>query len=189
MNSIITISSDNALLATEIVGAGEPVVFLHANVCDRRMWQEQMRSIGATHKAIAYDRRGFGQTVSVPESFSGLADLLAVLDAVVEGRPAILIGCSLGGRIALDVALHHPARVRALILVAPNVTGAPNPTYTAEVQALVVKANEVEASRDLTHLSRIKARLWLDGPLASEGRVAGTARILFHEMYGTAMRS
>src|SRR5205814_1594946 len=83
------------------VGVGDPVVFLHAAVCDSRMWRAQLDAVGASNKAIAYDRRGFGETHAAKEDFSSVADLLAVIDAVGNGAPAILVGCSQGGRVAL----------------------------------------------------------------------------------------
>ncbi|MGY8633890.1 alpha/beta fold hydrolase [Bradyrhizobium sp. 14AA] len=107
------IASGRARLATEVAGDGTAVVFLHANVCDRRMWRAQLNGIAGTHKAVAYDRRGFGETRAEPEDFSALADLVAVLEATANGKPAILVGCSLGGRIALDAAVRHPSRVHA----------------------------------------------------------------------------
>lgn len=173
------ITSGRAELATEVVGSGTAIVFLHANVCNRRMWKDQLDSLGTTHKAVAYDRRGFGETRTGPEDFSALADLMAVLDATADGKPAILVGCSLGGRIALEATLKYPAGVLALVLIAPNVTGAPEPIYSPELETLMMQVKEVEASNDLDRLSAMKARLWLDGPLASEGRVAGHARDLF----------
>lgn len=181
--------SGRAKLATEIAGDGTAVVFLHANVCDRRMWRAQINGMGATHKAVAYDRRGFGETRAEPENFSALADLVAVLDATADGKPAILVGCSLGGRIALDAALRHPSRVRALILIAPNVAGAPDPVYTPGIETLMMQSKEAEASGDLKRLNAMKARLWLDGPLAAEGRVTGPARDLLLDMNGIALRS
>lgn len=182
------IASGRARLATEVVGDGVPTVFLHANVCDRRMWRAQLDGIGAIHKAIAYDRRGFGETRAEPEDFSALADLVAVLEATTDGRPAILVGCSLGGRIALDAAIRHPSLVRGLVLIAPNVAGAPDPTYTPDVQKLMAQSKQAEASGDLDRLNATKARLWLDGPLA-EGRVAGPARDLLLDMNGSALRA
>lgn len=116
LQSMEYISSGLAGLATEVVGSGTPMVFLHANVCDKRMWRAQLNGMGASHKAVAYDRRG---TRVEPEDFSALADLVAVLEATADGKPAVLVGCSLGGRIALDAAIRHPSRVRALILIAP----------------------------------------------------------------------
>ncbi|WP_235885132.1 alpha/beta fold hydrolase [Bradyrhizobium frederickii] len=181
------IASGRASLATEVAGDGETVVFLHANVCDRRMWRAQFDRMSATHKVVAYDRRGFGETRAEPEDFSALADLVAVLEATAGGQPAILVGCSLGGRIALDAAVRHPSRVRALVLIAPNVAGAPDPVYAPDIEALMKQSKQAEASGDLERLNAMKARLWLDGPLALEGRVTGPARDLLLDMNGIAL--
>ncbi|GLR95796.1 MULTISPECIES: alpha/beta fold hydrolase [Bradyrhizobium] len=183
------IASGLAMLATEVVGSGTPTVFLHANVCDKRMWRAQLNGLGARHKAVAYDRRGFGETRVEPEDFSALADLVAVLEATADGKPAVLVGCSLGGRIALDAAIRHPSRVRALVLIAPNVVGAPDPIYPPDIEKLMMQSKEAEASGNLDRLNAMKARLWLDGPLAPEGRVAGPARDLLLDMNAIALRS
>ncbi|MGY8677186.1 alpha/beta hydrolase [Bradyrhizobium sp. UFLA05-153] len=183
------VTSGRARLATEIVGGGTAIVFLHANVCDRRMWRDQLNGLGATHKAVAYDRRGFGETQAELEDFSALADLVAVLDATADGKRAVLVGCSLGGRVALDATLRHPSRVGALVLIAPNVAGAPDPVYPPEIDKLMAQSRRIEASGDLDRLNAMKARLWLDGPLAPEGRVAGPARDLLLDMNGIALRS
>ena len=189
MNSIRQIASGRAMVAAEVVGSGAPVVFLHSNVCDRRMWRPQLDRINITHKAIAYDRRGFGETQAEREDFSARADLMAVLDATTEGEPAILVGCSLGGRIALDAAVRHPSRVRALVVIAPNVAGAPEPIYTPELEKLMAQSKAADASGDLDRVNAMKARLWLDGPLAPEGRVDGPARDLLLEMNGIALHA
>jgi pimeloyl-ACP methyl ester carboxylesterase len=81
------IASSRANLAAEAVGSGDSVVFLHAAVCDRRMWWAQLDGVGATHKAIAYDRRSFGETRAETEDFSAVADLLAVIDDMANGKP------------------------------------------------------------------------------------------------------
>jgi pimeloyl-ACP methyl ester carboxylesterase len=189
MHSTYHIASGCAELATEVIGSGTAIAFLHANVCDRRMWHAQLPGIGATHKAVAYDRRGFGETRADPEDFSALLDLEAVLDATAGDKPAILVGCSLGGRIALDAALRRPSRVSALVLIAPNVTGEPEVIYPPEIEKLMAQSKNAEASGDLDLMNRIKARLWLDGPLAPEGRVTGPARDLLLDMNGIALRS
>jgi len=189
MKSHHQIASGRAMLAAEIVGSGDPVVFLHANVCDSRMWRAQLDGVGASNKAIAYDRRGFGKTHAEEENFSAVADLMAVIDDTSNGTPAILVGCSRGGLIALDAALQHPSRVRALILIAPSVSGEPQAIYPPEIKDLVDQLTEAEAAGNLEQVNAIKARLWLDGPLAPEGRVMGRARELFLEMNGIALRS
>jgi pimeloyl-ACP methyl ester carboxylesterase len=57
--------------------------------------------------AYAYDRRGFGDTLHADEEWSHVGDLLAVLDAYARSKPAILVGCSQGGRIARSTPRSH----------------------------------------------------------------------------------
>ena len=189
MSSNHQIASGQARLAAQVVGHGDPVVFLHAAVCDSRMWRAQLDAVGASNKAIAYDRRGFGETRAEKEDFSAVADLLAVIDAVGNGAPTILVGCSQGGRIALDTALLHPSHVRALVLIAPAVSGAPEPIHPPEIEGLMARLKDAEQAGDLDRVNAIKAHLWLDGPLQPEGRVAGEVRRLFLDMNAIALRS
>ncbi|WGY72798.1 alpha/beta hydrolase [Burkholderia cepacia] len=181
MKSLL-ITSGRAMLATEVFGSGEPIVFLHARVADRRMWGQQIREIGVGNQAIAYDRRGFGETVAEAEDHSAVEDLIAVLQSVAGGSPAILVACSQGGGIALDAALRYPSYVRGLVLVAPSVTGAPKMTHAARVEDLITRLAAAEARKDIEEVVAIRATLWLDGPFQPEGRVAGEARKLFDEM-------
>jgi len=176
------IASGGTTLVADIAGQGMPVIFLHAAVCDSRMWQAQLAGPPPGCMAIAYDRRGFGRTPADVEPFSAVADLMAVMDATAGGRPAVLVGCSAGGRIALDAALLHPGRIRALVLIAPSVSGAPDPVYPPDIAAMVARSQAIEASGDTARLAAAKARLWLDGPIADEGRVGDGARSLFLEM-------
>lgn len=189
MSSDITITSGRAQLAVEIHGAGNPVVLLHAGVADRRMWRPLLQRIGAKHQMIAYDRRGFGGTRAEPEDFSSVADLMAVMDHFATGAPAILIGCSQGGRVAIDAALRHPSRVKALVLIGPAVSGAPPATYDVETRSLMDALEVAEAAGDLDRANVIEAHIWLDGPLQREGRVGGATRRLFLDMNGLAMQS
>lgn len=189
MGGSYQINSGRASLAITAAGSGDPVVFLHAAVCDRRMWHAQLDAVGATHKAIAYDRRGFGETVAEREDHSPVADLLTVVDAVGNGQPAILVACSQGGRIALDAALLNPHRVRGLVLISPSISGAPDPVLPPDIETLIAKQRQAENAGDLARVNAIKAHLWLDGPLQPEGRVTGTARELFLDMNGIALRA
>lgn len=179
MSSLHHIPAGRARLATEIAGRGAPVVFLHAAVFDRTMWRAQIDGVAADHTAIAYDRRGFGATVADEEDHSPVADLLAVIEACAGVRPATLVVCSQGGRIALDFALRHPSRTRALVLIAPSISGAPEPAYPPEIAALMASLAAAEAAHDWDRVSAIKAHLWLDGPLQHEGRVSGALRETF----------
>jgi pimeloyl-ACP methyl ester carboxylesterase len=137
---------------------------------------------------VAYDRRGFGATTAGEEPHDDVADLLAVTEAS-GARPAILVGNSRGGGLALDVALAYPDHVSALVLIAPAPSGYPDddwPTIAAEAQQdeLIERA---EAAGDLDLVNRLEVRYWLDGVDQPEGRVAGVPRELMLEMNGTAL--
>ena len=94
-----------AVLTGAEAGEGLPVVFLHAGVCDHRMWREEMEAVAARgFHAVAYDRRGFGETTSPDEPFSHLDDLEAVLGHFGI-HAAVFVGCSMGGGLAIDFAL------------------------------------------------------------------------------------
>jgi pimeloyl-ACP methyl ester carboxylesterase len=180
--------SGRAQLWVECDGAGPPVAFLHAGVVDRRMWSGQMAALAPRFRVAAYDRRGFGRTAHADETYSLVGDLCAVLDAVAPAEPAILVGCSQGGRIAIDAALAVPGRVRALVLVAPAITGAQWPaSFPPAVQALIDDMDAAEAANDRDRLNELEAHAWLDGPAAVRGRVGGPARALFLDMNRIAL--
>ena len=159
-----------------------PLVFLHAGVSDSRLWAKQFETFGPQRRVIAYDRRGFGATAAVDEHFSSVDDLIAVLDALAVPR-VVLIGCSQGGRIALDATLAHPDRVAGLVLVAAAIGGAPESTAVdPRIEALIAAYDEAETIDDINEQNRIEAHVWLDGPFSAEGRVTGAARALFLTM-------
>lgn len=181
------VEMDGAQLVGERTGSGEAIVFLHAGVADRRMWRPQLAALGADHHVIAYDRRGFGETSAPDEPFAHVEDLRAVLDQLNIGS-ASLVGCSQGGRIAIDYALAYPQRVNALVLIASAISGAPAiEEIPAEIEAVVDALDEAEAANDLARVNAIEAHLWLDGPTSPEGRVSGELRDLFLDMNGIAL--
>ena len=175
-----------ATLAGLEQGEGLPVVFLHAGVCDKRMWLDQMRAAAdAGWHAVAYDRRGYGETTSPDEAFNHLDDLEAVLDAL-DIHAAVLVGCSMGGGLAVDFVLAHPGRVIGLVLIGTSITGAPW-SATAEERAIEMAEEDAWERGDLDLLNKVQAHEWLDGPRTQSGRVGGTARALFLDMNARAL--
>jgi pimeloyl-ACP methyl ester carboxylesterase len=158
-------------------GDGTPVVLLHAGVADRRVWRDVVPHLDAP--VVAYDRRGFGETPPGPEGFTHLADLLGMLDAAVDG-PAWLVGNSMGGALALDAAVTVPDRIAGLVLIAPAVSGQPEPEEWDEQMRRGMAAYEAAHGPD--EVLRLEAQWWLDGPDEPEGRVGGAARELAVEM-------
>jgi pimeloyl-ACP methyl ester carboxylesterase len=194
MNPSHFIDVGGAVLAAEFSAGTHlqgrpPLVMLHAGVADSRMWQAPSQTLGAAHPLLRYDRRGFGQShLIAPTPHSQLGDLWAVMDAAGL-QQALLIGCSQGGRIALDAALAKPARVLALVLVAPAVSGAPQAELAGPARALDDAIEATSDAGDLDTVNELEAHLWLDGPGSERGRVSGAARALFLSMNGIALRA
>lgn len=111
-------------------GNGVPVVFLHANTGSSRVWEYQIPAFaGVGYRFIAYDRRGWGRTVSEPNAQpgTGAGDLLALLDYLHLER-IHLIGTAGGGFVAFDFALSYPQRLRSLV-VANSIGGVQDPEF------------------------------------------------------------
>ncbi len=185
-------TSGRARLAYDISGVadGADVLLIHAGVNDRRSWHHVVERLSPRRRCIAYDMRGFGETAYESEDgWSSVDDALAVLDDAGVQR-AVVVACSMGGQTAIDLALAHPERVIALVLIGTAVRGAPYPELeegpTAELNERIAKA---DAAADIDELARLDAWMWLDGPGAEEGRVGGPARELFREMNDRALRA
>ena len=152
------------------------------------MWRTTCEALSRKFQCIAYDRRGFGGSTSPDETFRNIDDLDAVIQHFgCDG--AHLIGSSQGGRIAIDYALAKPEKVLSLVLVAPALSGASFPArYPPAIQLLMDELEQSEARRDFEKTNTIEAYMWLDGPLNNENRVVGSARELFLDMNGRALK-
>jgi len=162
------------------------MICLHAGVADRRMYAGQVEDLADRFDIVSYDRRGFGQTKSPDEPFGHVDDLTAVLNATGVDKP-ILLGCSQGGRIAVDFALAHPEKICALILISTALSGAPAEPVPDAVKPLSDALDAAEEAEDLDRINALEAHIWLDGPTSEEGRVRGPLRDLFLDMNRIAL--
>lgn len=112
----------NGKLYYETNGNGPALVMIHAGFLDRRMWDGQFQTYSNHYKVIRYDVRGYGKSDVAKAKFSDHQDLQALLNHL-KLKTASIMGCSNGGRIALDFACEHPEVVGCLILVSPGVGG------------------------------------------------------------------
>lgn len=99
---------------------GELLLFLHGAGSNAHTWHHQLAHVDAAHSAVALDFPGHGRsggTEGLPDLDAHVRCLAAFADAL-RLRPAVLVGRAMGGAVALAFALAHPARVRALVLVA-----------------------------------------------------------------------
>ena len=167
-------------------GDGPPVVLLHAGVADRRAWHEIAPRLAGRFDVIAYDRRGYGETPP-PEAGAPtpLQDLVALLDEHVGG-PVWLVGNSMGGSLALDLAVSAPERVLGVVGIGTSISGAPWEELPLD-PATAAMEDRLKQAKDLDDRVRLHTWLWLDGPSAPEGRVSGAARELALDMCRTTM--
>ncbi|WP_201716543.1 2-succinyl-6-hydroxy-2,4-cyclohexadiene-1-carboxylate synthase [Rossellomorea arthrocnemi] len=104
----------------EVKGEGEPLVFLHGFTGDTTTWSPITDHLSTTHQCISIDLIGHGLTES-PKDFTRYKmervslDIRFILDEL-NIEEAVLIGYSMGGRLALHFSLTYPQRVKALIL-------------------------------------------------------------------------
>jgi pimeloyl-ACP methyl ester carboxylesterase len=146
----------------EIAGDGPTVLLLHAGVADSRMWEPQFHALARTHRVIAPDLPGFGRS-PIPETDFVMAHLLAEL---LDG-PATVVGSSLGGWLALELATLHPRLVERLVLLCPPVwTVKP----TGDVEAVWRGETALREAGDLDGAAAFVAERWV-GPHASPAAV------------------
>lgn len=104
----------------EVHGSGEPVVLLHgAFMTITTNWAGWIGELSKTRKVIAVEMQGHGRTADIPRepSSENLADDVAALLEYLEIPRADLIGYSMGGRVAMEVAVRHPGQVRKVVVI------------------------------------------------------------------------
>ncbi|MGJ5827623.1 alpha/beta fold hydrolase [Streptomyces ossamyceticus] len=115
VSQVFTFASDDGPLAYGDTGTGLPLVLLHGGFTDRRMWRDLVPPLSAHHRVITPDARGHGASANASRPFRFADDLAALLRHLDTG-PAVLIGMSMGGGIAVDTALEHPDLVQGLVV-------------------------------------------------------------------------
>jgi 3-oxoadipate enol-lactonase len=140
---------DGAEIWWEAVGPeGAPAVVLIMGLgYPAAMWWRQIPAISSRHRVILLDNRGAGHTGDVagaPYAIETMADdVIAVLDAAGE-HEAHLVGLSMGGMIAQEIALTRPELVRSLTVLATH-PGLRHATFEPEALAMMQKRGNLTA--------------------------------------------
>ena len=158
-----TVDVNGARLWYDEAGEGPTVLLVHGGLGDSGLWEPVVPFLAERLRTIRTDLRFFGRSTGPAAPWSWEEDVVGVLDELgVEC--AALVGLSLGGRVAFDVALAHPERLWALAGVAPGLGGHDGAAYTGEHEA------RYEAAEDkLQAMLEIDLEVW--APLGSDDRI------------------
>jgi 3-oxoadipate enol-lactonase len=99
-------------------GSGDPLLLIMGLAADSTAWLFQVPAFAEHYRTITFDNRGVGRSAkpSGPYTITAMAkDAIGLLDMLRIER-AHVVGVSMGGMIAQELALHHPERVRGLVL-------------------------------------------------------------------------
>jgi len=162
----------------EVAGDGPDLVLVHEGICDSRMWDLQWEPWSRSFRLLRMDLRGFGRTPLERGPFAHARDVIEVLERESFG-PAALLGVSMGGRVALEVALARPELVSALVLVAP---GMPGHEWSDELRARWAEEEQAFEAGDLDGAVEVSLRTWVDGPRRNPEDVDPVVRSLVGEM-------
>ncbi len=140
--------------------AGAPlVVFVNGLGGVQAGWAGQVRALSDRWRVLTFDHRGLGCSAGDPgrpTMADYAADVVALLDAVGAGSAAV-VGASFGGRVALALALDHPERVAALVLVSTAARGRLPPELASRVDDRALAA--------MRRMHELDERDWLDAVL------------------------
>ncbi len=117
---------DGHLAAWSNEDGGRSLVFLHGGGLDHRMWDDQVASFAPTHQVVLVDARGHGESSTATSAYRHCDDVAAVFRALGL-EPSVVVGLSMGGGVAVDLALEHPELVAGLVV---SGAGTSEPTFT-----------------------------------------------------------
>jgi len=144
-------------------GDGPAVLLLHSGVADSSLYDDIWPQLVAQARAVRFDYRAYGRSPVATEQWSIVGDTVSVLDHLGIER-AHLVGTSMGGGGALDLAVLRPERVASLTLLCPGISGAEWPDDPATDA-------ELESAGD-DHGSRVAIFLRLWAAAGHEPRIA-----------------
>lgn len=146
-----TITHKGIKLSYESRGTGRPAfVFIHGWTCDRSFFAPQAKHFARRHRVVSLDLRGHGESDKPqgPYPISAYADDIASLIGTLRLGKVVAVGHSMGGITALELAVAHPDKVAAIVMVDPAPLVFP-PDLRAGVEAIVaaIEAGNQEPRR------------------------------------------
>ncbi|GAB1421118.1 alpha/beta hydrolase [Anaerolineales bacterium] len=175
---------NGAELYYEIAGSGQALVMIHAGIADSRMWDHEFETFAKSYRVLRYDMRNYGQSKPVPEqAYRPIEDLEALLEYLHITESIILMGCSMGGELAMDFCLKHPQKVAALIMSCSGPSGL---TLDVARPAQFSEINAAFEAEDYDRVNELELQVWVDGGRPTD-QVDPTVRALVYEMNQQAL--
>jgi pimeloyl-ACP methyl ester carboxylesterase len=162
---------NGARIAYELTGSGPAVALVHAGIADRRMWRETVPALAGDFTVLTYDQRGFGDSTLPSGPVTYTDDLRALLDHVGIERAAV-VGVSMGGRSALELALLHPECVTHLVLVG---AGLPDWDWSEQMKRVNEEEDAAFEAGDFDRMVALNVDFWV-------GSASTAVRTLVAEM-------
>jgi pimeloyl-ACP methyl ester carboxylesterase len=135
--SIATV--DDHLVHYEVLGRGQPILFIHGWLGSWRYWWSSMQGLSAQHRSFAIDLWGFGESSKLKSAYS-LSSYIDMLGAFTEHmgmmRPLTLVGHGLGAITALKFAAAYPKKVEKVVAVSLPIHGT---AVNNRLQSMAVK--------------------------------------------------
>ncbi len=148
-------------------GAGPPLLLIHALPFDHNLWLYQVERFSSRFMTVAMDLRGWGRSAKprTPFSLGDMAeDILSVLADEGMTAGAVVLGCSIGSKLALMLACDHPEIFSAAILVGGN--SGPQNQFDHRIAAY--RAHHAAGTLREYHLAHLRhgvTQQWADSPI------------------------
>jgi len=168
----------------EINGMGQPTTMISGIASDISSWSLQVPSFALNVMTICLDNRGSGKTDAPdrPYSVEMMAnDTIKLLD-LIGVETSNLVGFGMGGRIALDMAIRHPSKVKGLVLCSTAAKATPS-----ERELLQTTKEVIMSGAERAELARKETMLTLSPRFLRDERLTeGAVRLRLARMRGTS---
>jgi pimeloyl-ACP methyl ester carboxylesterase len=117
---------DDISMYVEQHGKGEPIIFIHGGMGSAKAWTDQVEFFAKHYRVITPESRGQARTTDgkVPLTYHLMAEDIIHLMDKLQIPSAYIVGWSDGGNIGIDLAIHHPERIKKLVAYGANINPA-----------------------------------------------------------------
>ncbi|MGW5670773.1 alpha/beta fold hydrolase [Micromonospora sp. NPDC003776] len=162
-----------------------PIVLVHGTRFARGQWQPQLAALAADFPVAAVDLPGHGRRSAEPWDLDRAADLVAEAVRDLDAGPAVVVGHSLGGYVALHLARRHPDLLAGLVLM--GASAATTGPLTVPYRLMAALVARVPADRLTRWNDRLLRRLYppevVDATIA-DGYAFHTLPVAWRDLFG-----